>query len=75
MHAVYMERCDQRLNISRFYEVGVEPTLFGDWAVVCRWGRIGTQGRIRQDWFTSLPEAQSAQARRVARKQRSGYVN
>ena len=75
MQPVYLERCDQRRNMSRFYEVGVEPTLFGDWTVVCRWGRIGTYGRTRQEWFASLCAAQAAQTRAVARKGRRGYAH
>ena len=73
MLAVYMERSDHARNLARFYQVDIQPTLFGDWAVICRWGRIGTDGRARQDWFPSLPEAQTAQGRRVARKRRRGY--
>ena len=75
MAAVYMERSDYALNLARFYEVEIQPTLFGDWAVICRWGRIGTYGKSQQDWFGSLPEAQTAQDRRVDRKRRRGYVH
>ena len=75
MSAVYMERSDLTCNLARFYEVEVLPTLFGEWAVISRWGRIGTHGRVQQDWFASLPEAQTAQARRVDRKRRRGYVH
>jgi predicted DNA-binding WGR domain protein len=75
MLAVYMERSDHTCNLARFYQVDIQPTLFGDWAVVCRWGRIGTRGRTRQEWFRSLPDAQTAQARRVARKRRRGYAH
>ena len=73
MPAVYMERSDQARNLARFYNVDIHPTLFGDWAVVCRWGRIGTHGRTRQDWFSSLPEAETAHSRTVKRKLRRGY--
>ena len=75
MPAVYMERSDHTLNLARFYQVDIQPTLFGEWAVVSRWGRIGTHGRTQQDWFTSLPEAQAAQAHRVARKRQRGYAH
>ena len=75
MLAVYMERSDHTRNLARFYQVDIQPTLFGEWAVVSRWGRIGTHGRTQQDWFTSLREAQAAQARRVARKRRRGYAH
>lgn len=73
MQPVYLERCDQRRNISRFYEVGVEATLFGDWAVVRRWGRIGTYGRTCHEWFSSLPEAQFAHDLKVNSKRQRGY--
>ena len=73
MLPIYMERCDATRNLARFYEVDIQPTLFGNWAVVCRWGRIGTHGRVGQDWFASLPEAQTEQVHRVAQKYRRGY--
>ena len=75
MAAVYMERSDYTVNLARFYQVEIQPTLFGGWAVICRWGRIGTYGSMRQDWFVSLPEAQIAQTSRVARKFRRGYAH
>ena len=73
MLAVYMERSDHTRNLALFYQVDIQPTLFGDWAVICRWGRIGTYGRIRQDWFAFLPDAEASHARRVAHKHRRGY--
>lgn len=75
MTAIYMERSDHTRNLARFYQVDIQPTLFGDWAVVCRWGRIGTYGRLQQDWFASLPDAEAFQARRVARKRQRGYAH
>lgn len=75
MQAVYMERSDRTCNLARFYQVDIQLTQFGDWAVISRWGRIGTHGRERQDWFSSLPEAQTAHARRVERKRRRGYAH
>ncbi len=74
MSAVYMERSDHTRNLARFYQVEIQPTLFGEWSVVCRWGRIGTYGRTRQDWFSSLPEAQIARDRAVTRKCLRGYA-
>jgi hypothetical protein len=40
MPAVYMERCDQTRNVARFYQVDIQPTLFGDWTVICRWDAL-----------------------------------
>jgi predicted DNA-binding WGR domain protein len=75
MSAVYMERSDVTRNLARFYQVDIQPTLFGDWTVISQWGRIGTYGRMRQEWFPSLAEAQTAQDRRVARKRGRGYAH
>ena len=56
MPAVHMERSDHARNLARFYNVGIQPTLFGDWAAVCRWGRLGAwvvrgDGLVRQIRF------------------------
>jgi predicted DNA-binding WGR domain protein len=74
MPAVYMERSDCSRNLARFYQVE-KPTLFGEWAVIRRWGRIGTYGNMRQDWFTSLAEAQGSCDHRVACKRRRGRTS
>ena len=74
MQAVYLERIDPSRNVARFYQVDIRPTLFGEWAVVAQWGRIGTYGRTREDWFSSLTDAEAARHRRVSRKRRRGYM-
>lgn len=73
MQPVYLEHFDNSRNMARFYQVDIQPTLFGAWAVISQWGRIGTHGRSREDWFQSFAEARTAQARRIARKRRRGY--
>jgi predicted DNA-binding WGR domain protein len=35
-------------DVYRWYAVTWGPTLFGTWAVVCAWGRIGTDWSQRQ---------------------------
>eukprot|EP01037_Dinobryon_pediforme_P016622 gene16622-16803_t len=42
MRDVALRRIDRDKNMARFYAIAIERTLFGDWAVVRRWGRIGT---------------------------------
>ena len=37
--------------MARFYVLAIEPTLFGDTAVVREWGRIGSLGRRRLDLY------------------------
>lgn len=36
-----LRRIDRARNMARFYALGVEPTLFGEFALVREWGRIG----------------------------------
>ena len=51
MNLTYLERVDPARNMLRFYAIRISPTLFGEWAVVREWGRIGSPGRERQSWF------------------------
>ena len=37
--------------MARYYVLSVQPTLFGDTALVREWGRIGTIGRRRFDLY------------------------
>ena len=47
----YLEKRIPTLNQQRFYSIHVIPTLFGLWAVVRAWGRIGQPGKVRELWF------------------------
>lgn len=69
----YLERREPARGMARFYAVSVAPTLFGDWALVHEWGRIGSPGTVRTHWFASEGEAEEAHARLAARKVRRGY--
>jgi predicted DNA-binding WGR domain protein len=72
--AIYLERCDQDLNMARFYALSVAGTLFpGEWVLVRRWGRIGTFGLVKEQSFPSRADALAAQARIAFRKIRRGY--
>lgn len=70
----YLERVDPTARMARFYAVTVTPTLFGEWAVVREWGRIGQGGTVRDAAFGSEVEAEDAAATLVRTKQRRGYV-
>lgn len=37
----YLRRIEPEKNMHRFYHVQIERTLFGEWCVIRRWGRIG----------------------------------
>ena len=68
-----LERHDPTRHMARFYAVQVVPTLFGSWALLREWGRIGSPGTLRTDWFATEEEAETARARLVLTKIRRGY--
>ena len=69
----HLERRDPARHMARFYTVKIVPTLFGPWALVREWGRIGSPGMLRTDWFATEEEAEVARARLVRKKIRRGY--
>ena len=70
---VFLRRIDIEAGMARFYAVEVMPTLFGEWAVVREWGRIGRGGTVRDRLYASEAEAQTEAAELIRRKQRRGY--
>lgn len=68
-----LERIDASRNMARFYAVSLEPTLFGDIALVREWGRIGRPGRRRLDLFPTVATAQAASTRLLTAKEKRGY--
>jgi len=73
MSQVYLTRIDPAQNMARFYALAVQPTLFGEWALVREWGRIGQGGHIESAAFQTQGEADLALAREFRRKVRDGY--
>jgi len=73
MREVALRRIDPTKNMSRFYAVAIERTLFGEWAVVRRWGRIGSRGRSMETWFSEPSPALTCADRLQAAKRRRGY--
>lgn len=71
--SLHLERVDAARNMARFYRLSVEPTLFGDAALVREWGRIGTLGRRRLDLFADVAAAGEALSRLSVAKLRRGY--
>ncbi len=57
MTHIYLERHDPDKNLHRFYQMFVTPGIFGDWSLVREWGRVGSPGTVRKDWFDSEEEA------------------
>ncbi len=48
MSAVHLTRIDPAKNMARFYELDVQPNLFGEWCFIREWGRIGSPGRVKE---------------------------
>ena len=66
---------DHAANMDRWYTVDVQPTLFADVAVVCRWGSRRTAfQRIRVMAVRDGQMAEDVAAAMIARKMRRGYV-
>ena len=58
-----MDLCkiDPAKTMRRFYRLSVEPTLFGDFALVREWGRVGAKaGRTQEDRHALALDAQVA---------------
>ena len=75
-----MSKCYSRLekrnpakNQARFYTMHMVPTLFGSWSLVREWGRIGSPGRVLEEWFDTLEECQLALVKWEQKKLKKGY--
>lgn len=56
-HQLYWQRIDASRNMSRYYAVSVQPTLFGEIAVMRSWGRIGKAGGEKSETFSNEEQA------------------
>jgi predicted DNA-binding WGR domain protein len=73
MVLAHLHRIDPDANMARFYCIDLAPTLFGEAAVLRRWGRIGTRGRASVETWPSAGEAEAAASRTLRQKSRRGY--
>ncbi|MBS3954218.1 MAG: WGR domain-containing protein [Methylomicrobium sp.] len=73
MTHIYLERHDPDKNLHRFYQMFVTPGIFGDWSLVREWGKVGSPGTVRKDWFDSKEEAKTAGNKLRVIKDRKGY--
>ena len=70
-----LHRIDPDSNMHRFYRMEVVQGLFGDWSLIREWGRLGSHGHVRLDWFGSRAEAQNACDVLTKAKRRRGYLS
>ena len=68
-----LTRTQPEANLHRFYRLEIVPGLFGDWGLVRNWGRIGSSGQLRTDWFETEAEAKHARFELHMAKAKRGY--
>ncbi|MCP4543651.1 MAG: WGR domain-containing protein [Chloroflexi bacterium] len=68
-------KIDPTENERRWYVVSWGPTLFGKWAVVCTWGRLGTDWSQRQvQEFDTQDQAVDEANTQIQRRENRGYT-
>ncbi|PHR80837.1 WGR domain-containing protein [Henriciella sp.] len=71
---ITLYRVDDGQNMHRFYHMRVEQTLFGGWALIREWGRIGNRrGQTLEEWFDGAEPAEAALWKLEAAKRSRGY--
>ena len=68
-----LESVDADQNRFRFYTFTWQETLWGDWAICCSWGRIGSLGRSRVAYLGHRSGVPGALADLVEHRIRRGY--
>lgn len=70
---LYLERRDEARNMARYYHLTVTQNLFGETIVLRRWGRIDSNGRMKEVISKDLPEAARYIYQVAIKKARRGY--
>jgi predicted DNA-binding WGR domain protein len=73
MTRCYLEKRDPAHHQQRFYLITMTPTLFGSWALIREWGRIGQPGTVRETGYDTEAAAQAAGEAPREREERRGY--
>ena len=74
MSLIYLQKRRPAAKQMRFYTIGITQTLFGPWALIREWGRIGQAGTVRETWFEDRGEAEQAKGLLIRQKEKKGYV-
>lgn len=71
-----LEKIDPHRNQWRWYILSVQPTLFGEWALIREWGRIGNDGgQSETDYYASERDALNECNLIKSAKIKRGYVS
>jgi predicted DNA-binding WGR domain protein len=76
MTAVTLHRSDSTKNLHRYYQLDVQPDLFGAWCFIRDWGCIGKRGGQSRTvpYPTTATEAQAALERQRRKKSDEGIA-
>ncbi|MGD0960435.1 MAG: WGR domain-containing protein [Methylomonas sp.] len=69
----YLECHDTLRHKQRFYAIHITQTIFGEWALIKEWGRIGSPGTVREEWFDEESQAINKAHAIVQHRVRRGY--
>lgn len=72
-YQLYCQRIDAKRNMARYYLLTIQPTLFGETAVVRTWGRIGKAGGEMTEVFGTEIDAVSRFLELLLQKRKRGY--
>jgi len=70
---LHIQRVDPSRNMARYYELSLEPTLFGEMSLVRTWGRIGRRGQQRVDLYPTEQQALETFLELLRKKRAKGY--
>ena len=73
MKRFHLIRIEPENNTRHFYAARVQATLFGTFALVREWGRIGSPGRMEIEEYGSHKEAEVALNKLRQTKEKRGY--
>ncbi|MCX4027578.1 WGR domain-containing protein [Endozoicomonas sp. SM1973] len=71
---ICLKLSDPETNTHKFYTLLIQKDLFGNWALLRQWGRVGTKGAVKVDTFDSYEKALIALERVKHEKLRKGYT-
>jgi predicted DNA-binding WGR domain protein len=71
---ILLVRRDSARAMHRFYALHVTPDLFGGWALLREWARVGSPGQTRTMNYPNEATAIAAMVRLERKKRRRGYA-
>jgi predicted DNA-binding WGR domain protein len=71
---IVLQRVDPSKNMARYYVLSIQPTLFANNTLIRHWGRTGSVGRERTEFFDDHIDAAITLETWLARKLSRGYV-